>query len=46
MLVEWTPMARAALWTILDFIGERNVGVAQALFEAIEDATQALPLYP
>ena len=45
-LVEWNPAARVELWTILDFIGDRNVSAAQDLYEAIEDATQALPQHP
>lgn len=46
MLVEWNPVARASLWTILDFIGERNVFAAQDLYDAIANATEALPKHP
>ena len=46
MLVDWNPAARASLWAILDFIADRNIFAAQDLYEAIETATQALPLHP
>ncbi|BFT62498.1 hypothetical protein PMm318_A32570 [Pseudomonas moorei] len=46
MLVEWRPEARAELWQILDYIGERNVAAAIDLSQAIETATSALPEHP
>ncbi len=46
MLVDWNPLARAELWTILDFIGDRNILAAQGLYDAIEAATEALPQHP
>lgn len=46
MLVDWNPVARASLWTILDFISERNVFAAQDLYDAIATATEALPQHP
>ncbi|MCY7307237.1 MAG: type II toxin-antitoxin system RelE/ParE family toxin [Rhodoferax sp.] len=46
MLVDWNPVARASLRAILDYIGDRNDSAAQDLYEAIEAATQALPLHP
>lgn len=46
MLVDWNPLARASLRAILDYIGDRNVLAAQDLYEAIEAATEALPLHP
>ena len=46
MLVDWNPFARASLWAILDFIGERNVSAAQDLYDAIEAATEGLPQHP
>lgn len=39
MLVEWRPEARAALWTILDYIGERNPLAVNDLYQAIDAAT-------
>ena len=46
MLVEWRPEARAELWTILDYIGDRNPVAADDLYQAIEVAISALPLHP
>lgn len=46
MLVEWRPQARAELWTILDYIDDRNPAAADALQQAIEAATSALPQHP
>ncbi|MDN4544794.1 type II toxin-antitoxin system RelE/ParE family toxin [Pseudomonas sp. C32] len=46
MLVEWRPEARAALWQILNYIGDRNFAAASELFQAIEIATSALPEHP
>jgi len=46
MLVEWRPEARAELWQILDYIGDRNVVAASELSQAIESATSALPEHP
>ena len=46
MLVEWNPVARSALRTILDFISERNVFASQDLYDAISTATEALPQHP
>lgn len=46
MLVDWNPVARSSLWTILDFISERNVFAAQDLYDAIATATEALPQHP
>lgn len=31
MLVEWRPEARVELWTILDYIGDRNPVAANDL---------------
>lgn len=39
-VVDWNPVARAALRTILDFISERNVFAAQDLYDAIATATK------
>jgi plasmid stabilization system protein ParE len=39
MQVEWRPEARAALWQILNYIGDRNFVAASELFQAIEIAT-------
>lgn len=46
MLVDWRPEARQALWHIIDYIGDRNLTAAERLYNAIEDATQALPQHP
>ena len=46
MLVDWNPVARAALRSILDFISQRNALAAQRLFDAIATATEALPQHP
>ncbi len=46
MLVDWNPLARASLQTILDFIADRNVSAAQDLLQVIEAAAEALPLHP
>ena len=46
MLVEWNPIARAALRTILDFISERNAIAAQDLYDSIATATEALSQHP
>ena len=46
MLVEWRPEARAELWTILDYIGDRNPVAADDPYQAIEVATSALPVHP
>ncbi|CAI8765105.1 Plasmid stabilization system protein [compost metagenome] len=46
MLVEWRPEARAELWQILNYIGDRNFVAASELFQAIEAATSALPEHP
>lgn len=46
MRVEWKPEARADLWNILDYIGERHVVAASDLSQAIEAATSALPQHP
>lgn len=46
MLIEWRPEARAELWQILNYIGDRNVAAAIDLSQAIEAATSALPEHP
>lgn len=46
MLVEWRPEARAELWKILDFIGDRHFVAASELYQAIVMATTALPEHP
>ncbi len=46
MLVKWRPEARLELWSILDYIGDRNPIAAANLFDAIEQTTQALPEHP
>jgi addiction module RelE/StbE family toxin len=46
MLVEWRPEARAELWQILNYIGDRNIVAASELFQAIESAASALPEHP
>jgi addiction module RelE/StbE family toxin len=46
MLVKWNPEAREDLKAILDYIGDRNIDAAEALSEAIETATSALPQHP
>jgi len=46
MLVEWRPEARAELWQILNYIGDRNLVAANELYQAIEAATSALPEHP
>jgi plasmid stabilization system protein ParE len=46
MPVEWRPEARAELWQILNYIGDRNVAAAIDLSQAIEATTSALPEHP
>jgi plasmid stabilization system protein ParE len=46
MLVEWRLEARAELWQILDYIGDRHFVAASELYQAIEVATSALPEHP
>lgn len=46
MLVEWRPEARAELWQILNYIGDRHLVAANELYQAIEAATSALPEHP
>ncbi|EUB74299.1 addiction module toxin, RelE/StbE family [Pseudomonas sp. GM41(2012)] len=46
MLVEWRPEARAELWQIIDYIGDRHLVAASELYHAIEAATSALPQHP
>jgi addiction module RelE/StbE family toxin len=46
MLVEWRPEARAELWQILNYIGDRQLVAANELHQAIEAATSALPQHP
>ena len=46
MLVEWRPEARAELWQILNYIGDRNVAASTELSQAMEVATSALPQHP
>ena len=46
MLVEWRPEARAELWQILNYIGDRQLVAARELYQAIEAATSALPEHP
>jgi plasmid stabilization system protein ParE len=46
MLVEWRPEARAELWQIIDYIGDRHLVAASELYQAIEVATSALPQHP
>jgi len=46
MLVEWRPEARAELWQILNYIGDRHLVAASELYQAIEAATSALPEHP
>lgn len=46
MLVEWRPEARAELWQILNYIGDRQLVAASELYQAIEAATSALPEHP
>ena len=46
MLVEWRPEARAELWQILNYIGDRHLVAANELHQAIEAATSALPQHP
>ncbi|VVQ35260.1 hypothetical protein PS943_04195 [Pseudomonas fluorescens] len=41
MLVEWRPEARAELWQIIDYIGDRHLVAASELYQAIEAATSA-----
>lgn len=46
MLIEWRPEARAELWQILDYIGDRNLVAAVDLYRAIESAVSTLPQHP
>ena len=46
LLVEWRPQARESLWAILDYLSQRNPFAAEALYHAIEEATEALPQHP
>lgn len=46
MLVEWRSEARAELWQILNYIGDRHLVAAIQLYEAVEGATSALPEHP
>ena len=46
LLVKWQPQAREALWTILDYLSDRNHYAAEALYKTIEETTEALPQHP
>ena len=46
MRIEWRPEARAELWQIIDYIGDRHLVAASELYQAIEAATSALPQHP
>lgn len=46
LLVEWKPQAREALWSILDYLSERNPYAAEALHRAIEETAEGLPQHP
>ncbi|MCE7520236.1 type II toxin-antitoxin system RelE/ParE family toxin [Vreelandella titanicae] len=41
LLVEWRPQARESLWSILYYLSQHNPFAAEALYQAIEEATEA-----
>lgn len=45
-LVEWLPQARAALWEILDYLGDRNPYAAKDLYDSIEKTAEGLAQNP
>ncbi|PAU75290.1 type II toxin-antitoxin system RelE/ParE family toxin [Halomonas salipaludis] len=46
LTIEWKPQARESLWTILNYLSDRNPYAALALQEVIEETVQALPQHP
>lgn len=46
MLIEWGPDARAQLWTILDYLSQRNPVAASELNQAIEASVLTLSRRP
>lgn len=46
LLVEWRPKARRSLWSILDYLVERNPYAAAELLSTIRKTVEALPQHP